>query len=92
MASWIVAGLVVLNLILGASVWMRVGGEKKAYGQIGAVPTDFATVSGFTNNATTIFLLDGSTGRLAAVQVDLLGRKIVPVGVRNVADDLRRLP
>jgi hypothetical protein len=91
MARWIVAGLVVLNLVLGAGVWMRLGGERKAYGQIGAVKPDFASVSGFTNNATTIFLLEVSTGRLAAVQVDITGRRIAPVSSRNVADDLARL-
>lgn len=90
MARWIVAGLVALNVVLALGVWMRMG-ENKAYGQIGASTPDFATVSGFTNNAETIFLLDASTGRLAAVQVDLTGRKIVPVGTRNVAEDLARI-
>ena len=91
MSRWIVAGLVLLNLMLGAAVWMRVGGESKAYAQIGAVPRDYATVSGFTNNASTIFLLETSTGRLAAVQVDITGRRIAPVSSRNVADDLQRM-
>jgi hypothetical protein len=91
MSKWIVAGLVMLNLVLGAGVWMRVGGEKQAYGQIGAARANFATVSGFTNNASTIFLLDVSNGRLAAVQVDITGRRIQPVASRNVADDLQRL-
>ncbi|HVS70586.1 MAG TPA: hypothetical protein VHQ47_04955 [Phycisphaerae bacterium] len=91
MAKWIVAGLAALNLLLGLAVWSRVAGDKPAFGQIGGVQSDYAAVAGFTNNTTTIFLLQVSTGHLAAVQIDPVGRTSKPIAVRNVADDLAHL-
>ncbi len=79
MARWIVAGLVVLNLVLGVGVYLRIGGEKAAYAQIGA-GRSYVTVAGTINNDNIIYVLESSTGRLAAIRVNPVDRKVCACG------------
>jgi hypothetical protein len=90
MARWIVAGLIVLNLILGAGIYLRFG-EKTAQAQIGRPAGDFATVAGQANGFSVIYILDVNNGVLAALQPDIASRSIKRVAVRNVGDDIKRL-
>ena len=87
MARWIVAGLVLLNLVLGAALWNRAGGEKTAYGQIGVPNSDVVTIGGFN----TVYLLQVSTGYLVAMQVDPANKKVNIVAAKDLKNDLERI-
>ena len=89
MARWIVAGLIVLNLILGVGVYLRLG-EKTAQAQVGRIG-DFAIVAGQANGASVIYILNDNDGWLAAVQTDVVGRQVKRVALRNVGDDIKRM-
>lgn len=91
MTKPIVAGLILINLILGALVWMRLGGTRPAYADIGSATHDYTTVAGFMNNGDVIFILDSATGVLATVGIDANGRITGAAAARNVANDLARL-
>jgi len=89
MNKWIiVTGLLVLNLLLGAAVYERFG-ARTANAQIGQAKSDVASVAGFTNNQTIFYLLDVSSGKLAALRLDVNNKRIVPVTTRDVAADLK---
>jgi len=90
MARWIVAGLVILNVVLGVSVFMRVGGEKTAYAQIGAGKS-YVTVAGTINNDDIIYVLESSTGRLVAIKVNPVDRKVTLAASKNIAPDFQRM-
>lgn len=89
MARWIVAGLMVLNLVLGAGVYLRM--EQKAQAQIGRKASTYATVAGQSANTSIIYVLDVSTGNLAALKSDVLNGKVTLVARRNVAEDIKHL-
>jgi len=90
MARWIVAGLVVLNAILGISVYMHLGGDKTAFGQIGGSARDYVTVAGYSGGDTIIYVLEPSTGRLAALKNGLLEKRVTVVAARNITQDFAR--
>ena len=93
MTRWfIVAGLVVLNGILGVGVYQRLGGERTAQAQIGAVRRDVVSIAGMSNGQTVIYLLDASSGLLVATRLDVAqGRFDAPIR-RDVGADLRKIP
>ncbi|MGN6370451.1 MAG: hypothetical protein ACTHN5_19525 [Phycisphaerae bacterium] len=92
MARWIVAGLLVLNAILGIGVYMHLGGEQSAYAQIGGIGRgDFVSVAGYLNNDSVVYVLEPSTGRLVAISTNMANRRISVLARRNITEDLRRL-
>jgi len=91
MSRWIVAGLIVLNVLLGAGLWMRMGGEKTAMAQIGAAQSDYTAVVGYSNQQSFIYMLQLSTGRLVALRVDPINHRVDAVAAKNVTQDLTRV-
>ena len=67
MARWIVAGLIALNLMLGAGVYQRLC-EQKANAQIGRGAPQIATVAGQANGSSVVYMLNVSTGELVAIR------------------------
>jgi hypothetical protein len=92
MTRWILAGLIVLNVLLGAGVYLRFGGENAAYAQIGRGGGEFATVSGNNNGQAIVYILEANTGRLIAIRADPVNRKVELIGGKDVASDLARMP
>jgi hypothetical protein len=90
MARWIVAGLIVLNAILGIGVYMHLGGERSAYAQIGGVGRDFVSVAGYLNNDSVVYVLEPSSGRLIAIKASMADRSLTPLASRIITEDLRR--
>ena len=88
MTRWIVAGLVVLNMLLGAGVYLRLGGERTAEAQIGAGGNDFAVVSGFNNNQTLLYILETKSGNMVVVRTDPVNHKAELATIRRVGEDL----
>ena len=88
--KWIVAGLVVLNGILGLAVWQHLGGERTALAQ-SAIRHDVLTVAGLTNGNANFYMFDTNGGVLLVVRPDANGKKLNPVAQRNVGDDFLRL-
>ena len=93
MTRWmIVAGLAVLNAVLGAGVYQHLM-ERDATAQgIGGVRPEVAAVAGISNGQTVIYMLDVNTGMLVAQRVDVANAKVETIGRRNVAQDLSRIP
>ena len=91
MARWIVAGLIVLNAILGIGVYMHIGGEKSAYGQIGGVGREYVSVAGYLNNDAIVYVLEPSTGKLVAIRTSVTDRRVTTVASRTITADLARV-
>jgi hypothetical protein len=87
MARWIVAGLVVLNLMLGIGVYQRM--ESKAEAQIGRGAGNYATVAGQANMDCVVYILEVNTGRLVALKAN--GGDVKPMASRDIAKDLERI-
>jgi hypothetical protein len=83
-------GLIVLNVLLGIGVWMRIGGEKAAYGQVGGAK-NYVAVAGYSNNDTVVYVLEASSGHLVAIKTSTIDRKITLSAARNVTDDFNRI-
>jgi len=94
MTRWfIVAGLLVLNGILGVGVYQRLG-ERPAQAQaIGAgVRRDVVSIAGMSNGQTVIYLLDANSGLLVATRLDV-ARGTFDAPIRHdVGTDLKRIP
>jgi hypothetical protein len=90
MARWIVAGLIVLNLMLGIGVYLRLG-ERSAQAQIGKPAVDIATVAGQSNNNAIVYILNVATGDLVAVRPDPINNRVDLVTKTNVAADMKRV-
>jgi hypothetical protein len=80
--------LVVLNLLLGAAIYMRLGGERTANAQIGAGRSSYATVSGFSGGQAVVYILDVTNGNLIAVKTDPVNRTVNLVATKRVGQDL----
>jgi hypothetical protein len=92
MTRWfIVAGLVVLNGILGVGVYQRLG-ERQAQAQIGAARLDVVSIAGVSNGQTVIYLLDANSGILLARRIDVANGRFDPPIRRDVGADLRKIP
>jgi hypothetical protein len=89
MTRWILAGLIVLNVLLGAGVYMRLA-ERSATAQIGAAKSDFAVVAGANNGGGIIYIMDATSGRILAIRTDPVNRQVSLAAARNIADDLAR--
>jgi len=87
MARWIVAGLIVLNVLLGVGVYLR--WEPKANAQIGKGTGEYATVAGTSYNQSIVYILEVNTGKLVAVRTD--GGKVMAVAAHDVSADIKRL-
>jgi hypothetical protein len=91
MTRWIVAGLVVLNMLLGAGVYLRLGGERTAVAQgIGGGGGEYAVVAGFNNAQTILYILEVNTGRMIAIRTDPVNHKAELVTRGSVTPDLAR--
>ena len=90
MTRWIVAGLIVVNLLLGAGVYLRLGGETPAKAQIGGGMRNLATVAGQANNQSIVYILDVNTGILVAMDNNP-GQGVKFLARRDVAQDLKRI-
>jgi hypothetical protein len=93
MTRWlIVAGLVVLNGILGAGVYERLS-ERKADAQVGVGPRpDFVVVTGVNNGQTVVYTMDALMGRMVANRIDGVSGQFMPPVVRDVTADFKRIP
>jgi len=90
MTRWIlVAGLVVLNGILGAGVYQKLA-ERPAQAQIGGGGRNIVSIAGISNGQTVIYLLDATSGNLVATRVDVANSRFDVPMKRNVAEDLKR--
>jgi hypothetical protein len=89
MARWLIAGLIVLNLVLGVAVYLRLGGERAAQAQIGGARGDYSVVAGNgSNNTSIVYILDASTGRLLALRTDPVNHKVDYAGGKIITTDL----
>jgi hypothetical protein len=95
MTRWfILAGLIVLNGILGVGVFQR-SMERRADAQIGGIGgpnLDVVTIAGVSNGQTVIYLLDANSGILLARRIDVANQRFDPPVRRDVATDLRKIP
>jgi hypothetical protein len=94
MTRWfILAGLVVLNGILGIGVYQRLA-ERPAQAQAigGGARRDVASIAGVVNGQTVIYLLDASSGLLVATRIDVANNRFDPPIRRDVGTDLRKIP
>ena len=91
MARFIVAGLMVLNIVLGIGLYLQMGGEKTAKAEIGRPLADVATVTGTANGNTIVYILDVSSGNIAAMQTDVVNNQLKVIDRRNVAADIARI-
>jgi hypothetical protein len=93
MTRWfIVAGLVVLNGILGVGVYQRLGGDRTAQAQIGGgARMELVSIAGVLNGQTVIYVMDANSGMLVARRIDAANARMDPPIRRDVAADLRRL-
>jgi hypothetical protein len=90
MTRWmIVAGLVVLNALLGAGVFQLM--ERKAQAQARGPLPEVAALAGISNGQTVIYLFDMTTGRLVAQRVDVANGRVEVIGRRDVAQDMARV-
>ena len=94
MTRWLImAGLVVLNVMLGVGVYQRLA-ERPAQAQaIGGVPQpDLVIIAGISNGQSVIYLLNATSGRLVANRVDLATGRFDAQIIRDVGADLKRIP
>jgi hypothetical protein len=95
MTRWfILAGLIVLNGILGVGVFQRTM-ERRADAQMGGIGgpnLDVVTLAGISNGQTVIYLLDANSGILLARRIDVANQRFDPPIRRDVATDLRKIP
>jgi hypothetical protein len=87
MARWIVAGLVVLNVMLGVGVYLQM--EGRAHAAIGASGGNYVTVAGQSNLDSVVYILDVNRGQLAALKIN--GGQIKPLATRDIGKDLERI-
>ena len=92
MTRWIiVAGLVVLNGMLGVGVYQKLA-ERSAQAQIGVGRADIVAVAGVSNGQTVIYLLDATSGKLVATRIDVANSRFDAPMLRDVGADLKRIP
>lgn len=89
--KWLLAGLLALNLGLGAVLYLHSSDSgSKAYAQAGRGRTDFITVSGHQNNKSVLYIFEATSGRLACLEIDPNAKTIKGVASANVASDFAR--
>lgn len=86
----LIAGLVVLNVLLGAALWQR-SSEQKAFAQMGAAKRNLLIVNGVSGNSNYIYMLDLNSGVLSVSRPDPVGREIKFVAAQDVNQDLARV-
>ncbi len=96
MNRWfILAGLIVLNAILGVAVAQRFI-ERSAQAQMGGIGAgpvvDVVAVAGLSNGQTVIYLLDTNSGVLIGRRIDVANQRFDPPIRRNVGADLAKIP
>jgi hypothetical protein len=92
MTRWIiVAGLVVLNGMLGIGVYQKMA-ERHAQAQIGGARLDIISIAGVSNGQTVIYLLDANSGKLIATRIDVANSQFGAPILRDVGSDLKRIP
>lgn len=88
MSRWIVAGLVLLNLVLGAGVYFRMM-ERPAVAQIGGARNSLSAVAGNQNNQSVLYVLEANSGRLIAIRSDPLNNTSEIAAARAIGQDLQ---
>lgn len=92
MTRWmIVAGLLVLNAVLGAGVYQHLMERKADAQRAGSAPPDVVAVAGMSNGQTVIYLFDAVSGQVVAQRVDVTNAKVEVIGRRSVAQDMARV-
>lgn len=87
--SWLIVGLVLVNVTLGGALATRGWRDSTAYAQ-GRGRIDPVTVSATLNNQLIQYTLDVNTGRLAAIKIDVGRKDSTLAGATNVETDLQR--
>jgi len=87
----VVAGLVAVNVLLGAALVARFGiAERPAYAQLGG-GAPYHAVGGVIRNMTTIFVFDPATGTIAVVQCDPAKNNYVVLDRLPVVKDMQAI-
>jgi hypothetical protein len=87
----VVAGLVAVNVLLGAALVARFGiPEQKAYGQLGGGQPVHA-VGGVVRNMPTFFIFDPASGNIIVVQADTAKNGYIPLDRIPVVKDLQSI-
>jgi hypothetical protein len=95
MSRWfIVAGLVIVNGILGVGVYQRLmeRSTQAQMGGIGGPKLDLVSIAGVSNGQPVIYIMDANSGILLARRIDLSNQRFDPPVRRDVGSDLRRIP
>lgn len=81
--------LIVLNVVLLAAIALTLGPVPKAEAQLGG--GSYLMIAGNTPQAPqqVIYVMDTRTGRVAGFMVDGARKKVLEVGVREIAKDLK---
>ena len=64
--------------------------KETAYAQIGGAKV-YVAVAGYSLNETIVYVLEASSGRLAAIRTSVVDRRVTLVAGRNVNDDFKRI-
>jgi len=86
---WIVAGLVVLNGILGVAAWQSLSPTATAYGQ-SRRNGDYIVLSRRNITNVMTYVLDTSTGALVALKQEPQKKEIKIMARRDVTSDIGR--
>jgi len=87
----LIAGLILLNLGLGAALLDRSGiGVLPAFAQVRG-RTDYIAVVGHSQHNMCIYVMDTAAGHLAAFRIDNTNRTTTPVAPVSVFDDMHRV-
>ena len=92
MTRWIIlAGLVVVNGLLGTAVYQRLA-ERHAQAQIGGGKIDVISVAGVSNGQTVVYMMEANSGRLQATRVDVSNGRMDIVARADVGADMKQIP
>jgi hypothetical protein len=89
-SRWIVAGLIALNVALGAAVYERLHVDQTAQAQIGG-RREVITVAGFYNGASVLYLYDTIGGQMVVLRPDSVNKKVDVLAQRDVGADFSRM-
>lgn len=86
---WIIAGLVVLNAILGVAAWQTLAPTSHAFAQ-GRRGSDYLILSRRSQNYLMVYALDTNSGNLVALRQDPAQRTLLPVARKEIQADIGR--
>jgi hypothetical protein len=88
MTKLILTGLVVLNVLLAAGVYLRQ--EPKAQAAIGTPIHDYSAVAGNSGGTSYIYLMEATQGVVVSIRTDAVNGQLRTAGSANVGNDLKR--